>query len=169
MTTKKQKAPAAVPQGFRRVTAQLVVADIDAAVTFYAAAFGAVEQDRAVMPGATAPVYARLRIGDTTVTLVAENLALGLVTPRAVGGSGVTLHQYLDTLEETFEAAIAAGARIVEPLFDTYWGDRMGVIVDPFGHRWSLARRVERVTEDEKVERLAAIYGLDVAVEAAVA
>lgn len=142
-----------VPRGYRTVTPCLTVNGIDRAIEFYSAAFGAEEKVRLYNADGTVILHAELKIGNSVVFLNEENPALGIFSPASLGGSPMLVHLYVDDVDAWWTRARAAGAAEVVPVVDTYWGDRFGKLADPFGHVWSLASRVERVSRDELVER----------------
>jgi PhnB protein len=126
----------------------LVVDDAAAAIDFYIKAFGATEYIR--MPGPDGKlIHAALDINGTMVMLnddFPETTDGKSMTPTALGGSGVTLHlQFADDVDARFKQAVDAGATVIAPLEDQFWGDRYGAIRDPFGHHWALAQTVREV------------------------
>jgi uncharacterized glyoxalase superfamily protein PhnB len=138
-----------IPAGYHAITPHLTVKDGNAAIAFYKKAFGAEEIVR--MPGADGKsiMHAELRIGDSHIMINDEFPEYGVKSPAAYQGSPVTIHLYVDNVDEVFERAISEGAREEMPLQDQFWGDRYGKIVDPFGHRWSLATHIEDVPPEE--------------------
>ena len=126
----------------------LVVDDAAAAIDFYVKAFGATEYIR--MPGPEGKlIHAALDINGTMVMLnddFPEATGGKSTTPTALGGSPVTIHmQFADDVDARFKRALDAGATVIAPLEDQFWGDRYGVVRDPFGHQWSLAQTVREV------------------------
>lgn len=148
-----------VPDGFHRVTPHLVVRDAHAALAFYKLAFGAEELVRHPGPDRKSIMHAELRIGDSTLMISDEYPAMGVCSPLSVGGTSVTLHLYVDDVDEAFDRAVRAGAQITMPLANTYWGDRYGQISDPFGHQWSLATRKLNLTAEEIVQGAREAFG----------
>jgi len=140
--------------GYHSVTPYLIVRGATRAIEFYKQAFGAVERFR--MPGPGGRVgHAELTIGDSCVMLADEVPEMGFVGPEAVGGTPVTFMIYVEDVDERFTSALAAGANEIQPVEDKFWGDRAGLLRDPFGHLWTLATHVEDVPPDE-IERRAA-------------
>jgi uncharacterized glyoxalase superfamily protein PhnB len=130
------------------ITPHLVCAGAADAIEFYKKAFGAVEGGR--LPGAQGKImHAQLRIGDSALMLVDEFPDWGSFGPKSLKGSPVTIHLYVDNADATFERAIAAGAKIKMPIADMFWGDRYGVLEDPFGHYWSVATHMRDMTPEE--------------------
>ena len=144
---------APVPRGYRTITPCLTVNGVERAVDFYTAAFDAAEKVRLYSADGTVILHTELKIGNSLVFLAEENPALGIYSPTALGGSSTLVHLYVEDVDRAWSRAIAAGAVEVMPLVDTYWGDRFGKLADPFGHVWSIASRVERVSRGELVER----------------
>ncbi len=126
----------------------LVVDGAARAIEFYAKAFGAEEMAR--LPGPDGRLmHGCVRIAGQTVMLVDENRQYGLLSPTALGGSPVTLHLEVPDVDAAFARAVAAGATVTMPVADQFWGDRYGVLRDPFGHSWSLATHQRDVTLEE--------------------
>jgi PhnB protein len=149
MTTSQVKP---VPEGMHTVTPHLVCAGAADAIAFYKKAFNAVELGR--MPGPQGKLmHAQIRIGDSPVMLVDEFPDWGSFGPKSLKGSPVTIHLYVDDADAAFERAVAAGAKILMPLADMFWGDRFGKITDPFGHDWSIAQHIEDVSPEEMKRR----------------
>jgi PhnB protein len=138
----------AVPEGFHTLTPHLTVRDADKALEFYQKALGAEILNVARMPDGKV-MHASLRIGDSMLMLNDEFPEMGGLSPLSVGGTGVTIHIYTDNTDEAFNRAVAAGAQVVMPLMDQFWGDRYGMITDPFGHKWSIATHVKDMSQDE--------------------
>ena len=159
--------PSPVPKRFRTITPHLVVQNSHAAIEFYKAAFSASETSRMVAPGGDQVVHAELKIGNSIVFLCDENPALGLLSPVSVGGSPASNHLYVADVDDVWSQAIMAGAVETSPLEDTYWGDRLGCLVDPFGHRWTLASRMEVLKVAEVAERARTYWGVGEVVEIA--
>ncbi len=94
-------------------------------------------------------MHAAVSINGSSVLLVDEMLDYGVKSPITIGGTPVTIHLMVDDVDAWFERAVAAGATVAMPLEDQFWGDRYGVITDPFGHSWSMATTIKTVTNDE--------------------
>ena len=141
------------PEGYHSVTPYLAVSDGVRAVDFYVRAFGATEIMR--LPGPNGSVmHAEVRIGDSPVMLSDQSWGL-TGHPEALGGTTCSLMIYVDDADAAFDRAVAAGATPVRPVEDQFYGDRTGVLKDPFGHVWSVATHVEDVSQDEMNRRLA--------------
>jgi len=145
-----------IPEGFRSVTPHLVCEGAAEALTFYQKAFGATELGR--LPGPDGKVmHAEMRIGDSVVMLADDFPEYGSRGPHALQGSTVTIHLYVEDADAAWNRALAAGATAIMPLGDTFWGDRYGMLADPFGHRWSIATHQRDVTMDQMQEAMAAM------------
>jgi PhnB protein len=144
--TKPQVKP--IPDGMRSVTPHLICAGAADAIEFYRKAFDAVEMVR--LPGPQGKLmHAMIRIGDSAVMLVDENPDCGMLGPKSLKGSPVTIHLYAEDVDVFVARAVAAGAKITMPPSDMFWGDRYGALEDPFGHRWSVATHIRDVTPEE--------------------
>ena len=141
------------PPGYHSFTPSLALRAPAQALDFYARAFGAVEVLRLPMGGLIG--HAEIRIGDSIVMLADE--MEGYAGPQTIGGSPVSLMIYTKDVDAMFDRAVAAGATVRRPVADQFYGDRTGVLVDPYGHVWSIATHIEDVSEDEIARRLAAM------------
>jgi PhnB protein len=139
----------AVPDGFHTLTPHITVAGANDAIEFYKTAFGAEELARHATPDGKSLMHALLRIGDSMLMLNDEFPEWGSRGPNALGGTAVTLSLYVADAELVFERAVAAGASVKMPLSDTFWGDRYGIVTDPFGHSWSIGSHLRDVPPEE--------------------
>jgi PhnB protein len=147
-----------IPDGMHTITPHLVCAGAADAIEFYKVAFGAIEMMR--LPGPHGKlIHASLRIGDSAVMLVDENPEWGIVGPKSLKGSPVTIHLYVEDVDATFDRAVAAGAKVTMPVEDMFWGDRYGKLEDPFGHHWSLATHIRDMTPDEIQQATKKMFG----------
>jgi uncharacterized glyoxalase superfamily protein PhnB len=145
-----------IPDGMHSVTPHLVCAGASDAIDFYKKAFGAEECAR--IPGPDGKLmHGAIRIGDSTVMLVDENPQWGALGPKALKGSPVTIHLYVEDVDGFAARAAKAGAKVIMPVADMFWGDRYGQLEDPFGHRWSVATHVRDVTGEEMQQAMAAM------------
>jgi PhnB protein len=143
-----------IPDGYHSVTPYLIVHDAAGALEFYKKALSAVELMR--MPGPDGKIgHAEIRIGDSPVMLADENLAMGARSARTIGGSPISLMVYVEDVDARVAQAVAAGATLVRPVANQFYGDRTGGIDDPFGYHWYLATHVEDVPPDELAKRAA--------------
>ena len=143
-----------VPDGYHTVNSYFVVDDAAQAIAFYRRAFGAEELYR--LPMGDKIGHAEIRIGDTRLMLSDEWPEWGTLGPKARGGPTCTFIVYVPDADAAFERAVEAGATPERPVTDEFWGDRVGKVVDPFGHRWSLATHVEDVSPVEMARCLQA-------------
>jgi uncharacterized glyoxalase superfamily protein PhnB len=140
--------PKAIPEGMHVVTPHLICAGAADAIEFYKKAFAATEVAR--MPGPDGKIiHAAIQIHGDTVMLVDEMPQWGALGPKALKGSPVVIHLYVEDVDSFVSRAVAAGAKLTMPVQDMFWGDRYGKIEDPFGHQWSVATHVRDVLPDE--------------------
>jgi uncharacterized glyoxalase superfamily protein PhnB len=133
------------------ITPHLVVAGAADAIEFYKKAFGATEMIR--IPGPNGKLmHAAVQINGAMVMLVDENPQWGALSPKALKGTPVTIHLYVDDTDAFIAHAVKSGASIKMPAEDMFWGDRYGVITDPFGHSWSIATPQREVSAEELQE-----------------
>ncbi|MCP3920787.1 MAG: VOC family protein [bacterium] len=145
-----------VPEGFHTVTPHLVAKGAAAAIDFYVKAFGAQEVSRHEANGKL--MHAAIRIGDSMVMLADELPEHGRVGPDKERPSPVTVHLFVEDVDALFAQATQAGAKVVMPLADMFWGDRYGIVRDPFGHSWSIATHIEDVSPADMEARAAAAF-----------
>jgi PhnB protein len=146
-----------IPEGYHSVTPYLIVDGAAEAIRFYGEAFGAVEVLRMPM-GENKLAHAEVKIGDSHVMLADEFPDMGHLGPHKRGGPTASLMIYVPEVDAAYAQALAAGAKEERAPADQFWGDRMGTLLDPFGHRWTLATHVEDVAEDEMQRRMAAAF-----------
>jgi PhnB protein len=154
-TAKRAVAP--IPPGHPAVSPYLIVDGAANALAFYKQAFGAKELMRHADPSGRIG-HAEVRIGDSVIMLADEHLEMNARSPKAFGGSPVKLHVYVKDVDAVARQATAAGARIVEPVQDKFYGDRNGTLQDPFGHEWHISTHIEDVSPAE-IRRRAAQMG----------
>ena len=138
-----------IPRGYRTATSCLTVYDVDAAIGFYQAAFGAEILSRISMSDEMPALHATLKIGNSIIALNCEAPEQGLFAPASLPGSTSQVHLYVDDVDASWERAVEAGAMVFTPLYDAYWGDRIGVLRDGNGHLWSIASKVENLSQEE--------------------
>ena len=143
-----------IPAGYHSVPPYLIVDDAKAAIDFYTRAFGAREKFR--LPMGDRIGHAEILIGDSHVMLADEFPDMGNLGPKARGGTTVSLMIYVEDVDSAFKQAIAAGGKEERPVENQFWGDRMGTLTDPFGHKWTLATTVEEVPDSQLQERMKA-------------
>ena len=159
-------AVSAVPPGYHRITPHIVVSDAKEAAEFYKRAFGAEVRGMAHGPDGKV-IHAEVKIGDSILMFNDELPEWNVLSPTATNASTcVTLHMYVEDADKAFASAVAAGAKVVMPLQDQFWGDRYGTVEDPFGHRWSIATHIKdlspeemKAAQDEAMAQMAHAHG----------
>lgn len=141
-----------IPKGYNSVTPYLVIKGAAAAIEYYKKVFGATEEMRMPAPGGRIG-HAELKIGDSHIMLADESPEMGHQSPLQLGTSPVSMLLYVKDVDSTVERAVADGAKVLKPVEDQFYGDRMGFIQDPFGHRWGVATHKEDVSPEEMEER----------------
>ncbi len=131
----------------------IFVSDADAAVAFYSEAFGAAELIRHCLPDGRV-LFVELAVGPDKLLLSEEIKELNAVSPSTLGGSPVLLLLELDDVDSTFAHAVEMGATVEMPVAEMFWGERYGIVRDPFGHYWSLCTRREQLAPDEVADRV---------------
>jgi uncharacterized glyoxalase superfamily protein PhnB len=137
-----------IPKGFHTLTPAIMVAGAARAIDFYKKAFGATETMRFNGPDGKI-MHASLMIGDSPLMLGDEMPDMGGKGPRTLGGSPVSIFLYTENVDALWKKAVDAGATVVHPLIDQFWGDRAGLLDDPFGHHWWLAQHIKDPTPEE--------------------
>jgi PhnB protein len=150
-----------IPEHLRTVTPRLVVSDGAAAMEFYARAFGARELGERFVDPDGRLIHAELRIGDSVVMVTEEGPGGGAAkSPRPVNGAVTAIMvTYWEDVDAAWERARSAGAEVVFPLADQFYGERGGRVRDPFGQQWMLSQRVEELTSEELERRAASFFG----------
>ncbi len=138
----------AIPTGFHTLTPHLTVRNAAEALEFYKKALGAEVLHVAKMPDGKI-MHASLRIGDSMLMLNDEMPEHGALSPLAHNGTGVIIHIYTGDADAVFNRAVSAGAQVRMPLMDQFWGDRYGIVTDPYGHQWSIATHVKDISPEE--------------------
>ena len=145
-----------IPDDYPRVSAYITVDGAAAAIEFYKSVLGATERGR--LPGPDGRIgHAELTMGDSLIMLSDAFPDMGVRDPKDIGGTPVTLSVYVEDVDDVFARALAAGAREQRPVQNQFYGDRSGQFVDPWGHRWNVASRVENVSPEEMERRAAAM------------
>jgi PhnB protein len=139
------------------LTAYLIVKGATKAIEFYQRAFGAEELFRLREPQGRIG-HAELRIGGSVMMLADEYPDFGALSPASIGGSPVSVHLYVDDVDGVVERAVGAGATMLRPITNEFYGDRTGVIADPFGHKWHIATKKEEVSPAEMQRRWNAMF-----------
>lgn len=136
----------------KTVTPHLVCSDAAAAIDFYKRAFNAQERFRLPGPDGKAIMHACIQIGDSPIFLVDECPQWGSLSPVSLKGTPVTIHLQVDNVDELYAQAVAAGGTVKMSPADMFWGDRYGVLLDPFGHQWSIATHQQNLTTEQIIE-----------------
>jgi PhnB protein len=150
----KPKTP---PDGYHTFTPYLIIKGAARAIEFYKQVFGATERCRLAMPDGKIG-HAEIQIGDSVIMLADGCPEMGAKDPEAYGGSPVMLHLYLPDVDATFAKATAAGAKPLRPIQNQFYGDRSGMVTDPFGHVWNISTHIEDVSPEEINKRAAALF-----------
>lgn len=146
----------ALPEGASVIIPRLFCRDVAAEIEFCKNTFGAVERVRRPGPDGKA-AHAMLTIGPAMIMIEAEWPELPSRAPQPDASSPVVIFVYVEDVDKAVERAVADGARILLPVKDQFWGDRIGWVIDPAGHVWTIATRMEETTEEERRGRWSAI------------
>jgi len=152
MTSKVQP----IPEGYHTATPYLIVSGAARAIEFYKKAFGATELFRMAQPDGRIG-HAEIKIGNSPIMLADEFPEMGARSPQSLGGSAVSILLYVEDVDALFSQAVAAGAKVLRPVEDKFYGDRSGGVVDPFGHQWHIATHKEDIAPEELQKRAAAL------------
>lgn len=144
-----------IPDGYHSATAYLIIKDAARALDFYKKAFGAIELLRLEQPGDKIG-HAEIKIGDSPIMLADEFPDMGFRSPQSLGGTPVSMLLYVEDVDARFAQAVAAGAKVLRPIKDQFYGDRSGTVEDPFGHVWTIATHKEDLSMEEINRRAAA-------------
>ncbi len=145
-----------IPEGYHTITPYLIINGAADAIEFYKKAFGATELFRMGGPGDKV-MHAEMKIGDSPLMLADEFPEMGYRGPKALGGTPVSLMLYVEDVDALAAQATAAGAKVMRPVQDQFYGDRSGTFVDPFGHVWTISTHKEDVPMEEMKRRMAAM------------
>lgn len=140
------------------ITPHIVVRGAAEAADWYVRALGAVEHSRVPLPDGRL-LSVELRFSDSTVMVADEFPELDVLSPQTIGGTAVVLHLSTHEVDALWQRALSAGAEVLHPLPDQFWGNRQGQIADPFGHRWNLAQPLREISPDELARAAAAVFG----------
>jgi PhnB protein len=145
-----------IPEGYHTITPYLIVDGAASAIAFYKRAFSAVELHRLDGPGGKV-AHAEIKIGDSPIMLADEALEMGLRSAKAIGGSPISVMLYVEDVDALSAQATAAGATVVRPVTDHFYGDRSGTFEDPYGIQWHISTHTEDVSPEELEKRMAAV------------
>jgi PhnB protein len=154
-----------IPPGYHTITPHIFVRNAKKAAEFYQKAFGAEVRGMAEAPDGNI-IHAEVKIGDSILMFNDEVPQMGVLAPTTTKASTcMTLHMYVENADKVFASAVAAGAKVITPLEDQFWGDRYGTVEDPFGHRWSIATHIKdqspeemKVAMDEAMAKMATTH-----------
>ena len=147
-----------IPAGYSGAIPYLTVHSGAEAIDFYCKAFGAVETMRMTSPDGRIG-HAEIKIRESVIMLSDEHPELGIISPKTLGGTPGALMFYFPDVDAVAAQAVAAGAKIVKPIENQFYGDRAGKLQDPFGHMWWIATRFEDISPEEMQRRAAELYG----------
>ena len=147
-----------IPEGYHSITPYLIIKGAGEAIDFYKKAFGATELFRFPAPDGKVG-HAEIKIGDSPIMLADEYPDMGYKGPQSLGGSPVSLMIYVEDVDSVFNRAVDAGATVKEAVTDKFYGDRIGSLVDPFGHVWHVSTHKEDVSMEEMERRAKAAHG----------
>lgn len=147
----------AIPEGLESATPFLSIKDAARAIDFYKEAFGATEIFRLTEPSGRLG-HAEILIGKARISLADEYPEYNVVGPQSLGGSPVVIQLYVEDVDAVVARAVAAGATVLQPVSDQFYGDRSGKVKDPFGHVWIFATRKEEVSPEEMQRRFDAFF-----------
>ena len=146
-----------IPAGYEGVTPYLIFKDAKAAIEFYKQAFGAVEH--VILPGPDGGIaHAELKVGSAIFMLANENPMSPIKSPLDVGGITASFLIYVPDVDAHFDRAVKAGAKVQRPVENQFYGDRSGMLVDPFGYVWMFATHIEDPTPEQMKQRMAELF-----------
>ena len=146
-----------IPEGYHSVTPSLTAKSADTSLKFYTAAFAAVEHFRLPDEKTGGVAHAEFQIGNSTMMISDEYASFGCFAPEYAKGGSFMI--YVPDCDAAFARAITAGATAVSPPTDQFWGDRTGMVADPFGYRWTVAQKVSSPTPEEMAEGMKSFGG----------
>ena len=145
-----------IPEGYHTIIPYLSIKGAADAIEFYKKAFGARESMRVAQPDGRIG-HAELQLGDSRIMLADEFPDMEFRSPLSMGGSPVHIHLYVESVDTVVGRAVAAGAKVVRPVQDQFYGDRTGTVADPYGHVWHVATHTEDLSPEEIGKRAAAM------------
>lgn len=154
----KVKKVAAIPAGYNNITPYLIVNRGSKAIDFYKKVFSAKEVMRMEQPDGKIG-HAELKFGDTKIMLADEHPEMNAHAPGKFGGSPVGIHLYTKNVDKVADLAVAAGAKLVRPVEDQFYGDRSATLEDPYGHTWHISTHIEDVSKAQMKKRAAELFG----------
>ena len=155
---RKSKKVLPIPNGYHSITPYLIVNQRVKAIEFYKKAFGAKEMFRVEREGGKIG-HAELRIGDARIMLADVCPEKGGRSPEECNGTSISIYLYIKNVDDVVKRAISAGAILDKPVESMFWGDRCGVLKDPYGHLWCVSTHVEDVTPAQVKKRATELFG----------
>jgi len=147
-----------IPDGFHTLTPYLAICGATEAIDFYKRAFGARERSRMPGPDGKSIGHAEIVIGNSIIMLSDEVPQFGNRSPQTLNGTPVTFALYVEDADAAYKRAVDAGAKVLRPIADQFYGDRAGTVIDPYGYQWSLMTHKEDVAPEELNKRLQELY-----------
>lgn len=141
-----------IPEGYHTITPYLIIKGAADAIEFYKKAFNAKELFRMPKPDGRIG-HAEIKIGDSLIMLADEFPEMDALSPTTIGNTATSFMLYVEDVDAIAKQAIAAGAHVLKPVADQFYGDRNGMFADPFGHKWCIGTRKENLTEEEIAKR----------------
>ncbi len=138
-----------IPKGYHSVTPCLTLKDSLEAIEFYKKALGARELEVFPSPDGKGTMHATIQIGDSVLMMGDERPEMGCKSAESLGASPISLYVYVPNADAVFEQAVAAGATVLVPVADMFWGDRCGTLKDPYGYGWTIAMHTRDLSEEE--------------------
>lgn len=157
--TRSKKKVSAIPKGYHSVTPYLIIDGAAKAIEFYKKAFGAKVGLKMEQPDGKKVGHAELKIGDSMIMLADECPETSARSPKTYGGSAVGFHLYVKDVDKVVARTVAAGAKLVKPIENMFYGDRCGRVVDPYGHQWHISTHIEDVSTRELKKRATQLFG----------
>ncbi len=139
--------------GSNTLNVYITIKDCGKAIDFYKKAFGAIEKMKLLMPNGLIG-HAEIEIEGTLLMMSEENQDWGTKSPHTLGGNPMTFGLYVKDVDAAFQKAIDAGATVIMPIKEEFYGDRVGQVLDPYGYKWSIATHFEDVSAEEMQTRM---------------
>ena len=138
-----------IPEGYHTVTPTFTFKDSRKAIEFYKKALGAVETFVMPGPGGRGVMHASIKIGNSNIMMADESREMPCRSAETLGGSPISFYLYVENADLSFKKAVSAGASATQPLQDSFWGDRIGTVKDPFGYSWTFATHTKDLTPEQ--------------------
>lgn len=156
-TVKRKKKVLAIPKGYQSITPYLIVDNAVNAIGFYKKAFSAKEVMRLERPGGKI-AHAELKFGDAKIMLADECTEMNAYSAKKYNGAAISIHLYVKNVDEVVSKAISTGAKLIRPIEDMFYGDRSGMLEDPYGHKWTVSTHIEDVSPAKIKKRAAELF-----------